>query len=63
MNRRNALVALFSVPLGAFAFHRAEAGSSVLTIPLDQWSGIVVQHGGKSVTLSSAEIFDALGTK
>lgn len=63
MNRRNAIVALVSIPFGAFAFKDAAANPALpafLRVPLDQWSGLVVQHKGRSITLSSAEIFRAL---
>lgn len=66
MNRRNALVALMSIPLGAYAFKDAQANPAnpaALRICLDDWSGFTVQHKGKQVFISSAEIFDALVKK
>jgi hypothetical protein len=35
-------------------------GPGQLTVDLSQWGGIVFRHGGKSVTVSMAEVFDAL---
>lgn len=63
MERRTALIALFSIPFGAFGFKKAEAGSAILRIPLDQWTGVVIEHKGKTVSLSSSEIFEALCKK
>lgn len=63
MSRRTALIALLSIPFGAFGYRHTEAAGAVLTIPLDQWTGFIVKHGGKAVTISSAEIFDVLCRK
>lgn len=66
MNRRNALVALMSIPLGAYAFkdaHANPANPAALRICLDDWSGFTVQHQGKSVFVSSAEIFATLSKR
>lgn len=60
MNRRNAIVALLSIPLGAFGFKRAEAASSHLSIDLNQWSGIVVKFDGRETELKMVDIFAAL---
>lgn len=60
MNRRNAVVALLSIPLGAFGFKRAEAASAHLSIDLNQWNGFMVQYRDEKVFVSSATIFHAL---
>lgn len=63
MNRRNAVIALMSIPFGAFAFRDASANPAApakLTVPLDQWAGLMVTYHGKTTFLSSAEIFKAL---
>lgn len=64
MDRRASLLALFAMPMGFFVAYRktaaAELGTGTLRIPLDQWGGLVVEHGGKTITLSPREIFDAL---
>lgn len=62
LNRRSAILALLALPLGdyrAWAYPN-ENNPGRLSINLDQWSGIVVQRGGRSITISTAEIFRAL---
>ena len=70
--RRRAIVALCAFPLGYFRAMRVHAqgtgkerkplpvGPAHLTIDLDQWSGIQVEHQGKTTFVSSADIFAAL---
>jgi hypothetical protein len=63
MTRRNAFVALLSIPLGAFAFkdaHANPANPAALRICLDDWSGFKVEYKGESVFISSKVIFDTL---
>jgi hypothetical protein len=63
MKRRQALTALLSIPLGAFTFKDAQASAAhpaFLRIQLDNWSGVAVEHRGKTIVLSSADIFAAL---
>jgi len=72
LTRRNAIIAILAAPLGKFtAFAQTQAPAPLastasrarLTINLDQWAGIVVTHGKRSTTITSAEIFDALTVK
>lgn len=65
MNRRAALLSLLSIPLVQFdAFaqvkHKALIPGGVLTVPLDNWAGIVVTYQGKQCGVTAADIFAAL---
>lgn len=66
LNRRSALIALLTLPLGSFNALKAqtlEDGKARLVVPLDQWSDVVVQLGGKEVVISAQEIFAVLSSK
>jgi hypothetical protein len=68
MTRRQALLAVMSVPLGrALAFAQGPdnptglAGSNArLRVPLDQWGHLAFSYKGKTVSYSTAEVFAAL---
>lgn len=60
MNRRAALLALLSMPLGYFRAFAQSAGW--LTIDLSQWKGIRVKLAGKEVVVSNVEMFEALAS-
>lgn len=64
MNRRQALIALLAMPMGHFLAYKATTAEAAkgagLRIPLDEWGTLTVQHGGKSLTFTAAEIFAAL---
>jgi hypothetical protein len=63
LSRRQALLAVLALPLGKFNAGRARAvgaGPAFLSIPLDDWGGVVVKFGGKQVVIPSREIFEAL---
>lgn len=60
MNRRAAVLALLSMPLGYFKAFAAEAGW--LTVDLSQWAGIKVRLAGKEVVVTNLEIFEALSS-
>lgn len=66
MTRKQAILALFTLPLGTFNAFKVEAqerGKGVLTINLDQWAGVDVVCRGATVKLSPVEIFRALEGK
>lgn len=64
-SRRVAVLALLSLPMG---YWRAWAKShdpiptdpGSLLINLNQWDGLAVQYKGEVITLTSAEVFEAL---
>lgn len=64
MNRRQALIALLSMPMGHFLAYKVQtaeaAGGAGLRIPLDEWGTLTVQHARQSLTFTAAEIFTAL---
>lgn len=64
MIRRQALIALLAMPMGHMLAYQAKtaeaAGGAGLRIPLDEWGTLTVQHAGKSLTFTAAEIFAAL---
>lgn len=65
MTRKQALLAIFAMPLGLFTAYRSDAAERAkignLLIPLDQYrNGITVQFGSKTITFTAAEIFAAL---
>lgn len=63
MDRRMAIMALLTLPLGSFkAFKTRGQYPAILEIHLDDWAGIEVQYAGDRVTLSSADIFKILST-
>lgn len=61
MNRRVALLAALTLPLGYFRAFAAEAGW--LTVDLGQWKGIKVRLDGKEVIVTNVELFNALSVK
>lgn len=63
MNRRNALIALLSIPIGAFGFKKAEGAGARLSIDLGQWSSLLVIFDGRQTEIKVAEIFAALSKK
>jgi hypothetical protein len=63
LNRRAAIIALFSVPMAQFSLANTvttKPGKAHLTIDLDSWSGVTVKHGDDAIVLTAKEIFDAL---
>lgn len=66
MNRREALLAVISIPMARFTAmgtarpQAPRAGKAYLTLNLDTWAGVEVTLGGKSVFVPAAEIFNAL---
>jgi hypothetical protein len=68
MTRRQALLAVFSMPLAKVTvFAQGPDNPTGLTgsnarlrIPLDQWGHVAFTHKGKTVSYSTAEIFAAL---
>jgi hypothetical protein len=74
MTRKQAIFAIFMLPLGSWRGLRAESkktergamgsklpvGPASLTIDLDQWSSVKVRRGGKEVVLDVSEVFAAL---
>ena len=61
LNRRAALLALLSLPLGDYRALSAQSG--VLTIDLNKWRGLRVTHGKESIDISGQDIFEALTGK
>ncbi len=64
---RRAVLFTFGAVLGKFDILKAQGnrssfgrGPGQLTVDLAQWGGIVFKHGGRSVTVSMAEVFNAL---
>ena len=65
-NRRRAILALCSLPLGYFLAWSTRAraqGFETLTINLNQWRAIEVTHGKETVRLTTRDIFEALKEK
>ncbi len=65
-NRRTAIAALMTFPLGyyrAFAQAALPTGRATLTVDLAQWRGITVKLGKRETFISSEEIFAALEEK
>lgn len=64
MNRRTAMIALLAMPMGTFLAFNAKTAEAAkgagLRIPLDEWGTLTIQHAGKSLTFTAAEIFAAL---
>jgi len=64
MTRRNIikLAALFgfAIPMAQFDALKAQGDPAGLTIPLDHWRGLTFKYKGKSVHITSADIFKAL---
>jgi hypothetical protein len=60
LSRRLVITALMSAPMGYFRALSAQALPGWLTIDLNQWAGLRVDHKGKRITLTSDEIFAAL---
>ena len=54
----------FSIPMAKFDALKAQEASSVapaeLRIPLDQWAGLTFEYRGKKITVTSADIFNAV---
>lgn len=66
LSRRQALLAVLALPMGKFDAGRARAvgaGPAYLTIPLDDWGGLVVTLGKKRIVIPSEEIFEVLKGK
>lgn len=67
MKRRDALLAILAMPMGHFLAFQAKtayaANGAGLRIPLDEWGTLTVQHGGKTLTFTAAQIFAALQEK
>lgn len=67
LNRRTALIALLAMPMGHFLAYQAKtaeaAAGAGLRIPLDEWGTLTIQHAGKSITLTAAQIFSALAER
>ena len=68
MNRREAIIAVLAAPLGKFTAFAAQSGpapssKALLTINLDTWAGIKVTMGKRLITVTSADIFEALTVK
>ena len=60
LTRRAALVALLAAPMAQAEVIGQGKRKGHLTVPLDQWETLTVELGGKSVTLTAADIFAAL---
>lgn len=62
MDRRTALLTLLSIPLGSLTGFAtaATSGKGVLRIPLDQWSGLIIEHAGRQILYTPADIFTIL---
>jgi len=59
MTRRNAILSLLSAPLGKYNAMQVVEPSH-LVINLDNWGGLLVKRGSKSITLSMSDIWEAL---
>lgn len=60
LSRKQALLAIWAMFLGSFNAARVSAEPALLTIPLDQWRGLRVEYGGKSIYFTAKQVFDAL---
>lgn len=65
ISRRAAILACLSLPLAKFDIlaqtkHKAATSGGVLTVPLDDYAGIIVKYRGKVVAITNTEIFAAV---
>lgn len=58
LNRRAAVVALLSLPLGYYRALQARGGW--LTVDLSQWTGMTVKLGSRVEHITAKDIMDAL---
>ena len=64
---RRAVLVAFGMVMGKFDALKAmtipagpRQSQAALTVDLDQWSALIFSHKGKTLTISSAEIFTSL---
>ena len=65
---RRAVLVAFGMVMGKFDALKATSvnaqgpaqSKAALTVDLDQWGALVFSHKGKTLTISSAEIFESL---
>jgi len=63
VDRRSALLALLTMPLGkfdAFKVRQMPSEPGVLIVPLDEWAGIDVTYRGQRVHFSAQQLFAIL---
>ena len=68
---RRAVLIAFGMVMGKFDALKATSvkaqgpaqSKAALTVDLDQWGALVFSHKGKTLTISSAEIFESLEIK